>query len=161
MYRPGAATSGFEKPSIVVPKADQYGTSSSVGSDVMCWSVAPTVITNGSLPGAYDIETGPLPLPWLPAAATTTIPSSQSRSTALSSGSTRMLVSLAVASDKFATRMLYWFACESIQSAAATTSLSSDWPFASAVRMETIGAFCAPPGYFELEPAATPATIVP
>jgi hypothetical protein len=44
----------------------------------------------------------------LPAAATTTMPSSHSRSTALSSASARMLVSDAVASEKFATRMLYW-----------------------------------------------------
>src|SRR5438105_1269539 len=161
MYRPGAETSGFEKPSIVVPYADQSGTVSSLGSEVMCWSSAPTVITNGSLAGAYDSETGPLALPWLPAAATTTMPSSHSRSTALSSASARMLVWEAVASEKFATRMLYCFACASIQSAAEMTSLSSDSPCAFAVRIETIGAFGAPPLYRAPEPAATPATIVP
>jgi hypothetical protein len=42
--------------------------------------------------------------------------------------------------------MLYWLACWRIQSAAAITSLVLDSPFAFAVRSETIGAFCAPPG---------------
>src|SRR5919108_1926423 len=125
MYRPGAERSGLVKPSIVFPYADQLGSVSSLGSDVPFWSSAPTVITNGSLPGAYDIETGP-PLPWLPAAATTTMPFSQSASTARSSGSNRMLVSVAPASEKLATRMLYSFACASTQSAAATTSLVLD-----------------------------------
>ena len=126
----------------------------------MCWSSAPTVITNGSFAGAYDSDTG-APVPWLPAAATTTMPSSHSRSTALSSVSARMLVSEAVASEKFTTRMLYCLACTSIQSAAAMTSLSSDMPLASAVRIDTIGAFGAPPVYCAPAPAATPATIVP
>ena len=71
-----------------------------------------------------------------------------------------MLVSEAPASEKLATRMLYSFACARIQSAAATTSLVLDWPSALAVRIETIGALGAPPGYVP-EPAARPATIVP
>jgi hypothetical protein len=41
------------------------------------------------------------------------------------------------------------------------TSLSSDSPSGFAVRIETIGAFGAPPEYCEPAPAATPATIVP
>src|SRR2546423_3923915 len=145
MYRPGAERSGFEKPSIDLPCADQLGIVSSLGSEVPFWSVAPTVITNGSLPGAYDMLTGP-PWPWLPAAATTTMPFSQRASTALSSGSTRMLVSDAPASEKFATRMLYCFACWRIQSAAATTSVVRDSPSLFAVRIQTIRAFDAPPG---------------
>src|SRR5438477_8582430 len=159
MYLPGAERSGLEKPSIVLPCADQLGTVSSLGSEVPFWSSAPTVITNGSFPGAYDMLTA-WPWPWLPAAATTTIPFSHRASTALSRGSNRTLVSVAPASEKLATRMLYCFACARIQSAAATTSLVRDWPSPVAVRIETIGAFGAPPAY-EPEPAAMPATIVP
>ena len=98
--------SGFWKPSIVYPYADQYGSVSSYGSAEPCWSSAPTVITNGSLPGENDMSTGPVSEPWLPAAATTTTPLNQRLSTALSSGSNRKLVALAPASEKFATRML-------------------------------------------------------
>jgi hypothetical protein len=114
---------------------------SSLGSAVTCWSSAPTVITNGSLPGAYDSETGPESEPWFPAAATTTMPSNQRASTALSSGSTRKLVSVEPASEKLATRMLYCLACCLIQSAAAMTSLIRDSPLPFAVLMETSFAF--------------------
>src|SRR5579862_7188126 len=82
MYRPGAEMSGFEKPSAVKPYADHQGTVSSDGSAVWFWSSAPTVITNGSLPGASDMSTGPVPVPKLPAAATTVMPANHSCSTA-------------------------------------------------------------------------------
>src|ERR1700742_2318715 len=125
--------SGFEKPSSVVPYADQSGTVSSDGSDVWFWSSAPTVITNGSLPGAADMSTGPSPVPWLPDAATTTMPLSQRLSTAWSSGSYWKLVGEEPAIEKFATRMSYLSLLARIHPHAAITSLSSDSPLASAV----------------------------
>ncbi len=70
--------SGFEKPSAVKPNADHGATVSPDGSDDWFWSSAPTVMMNGSLPGAADMSTA-LPVPKLPAAATTVTPANQSR----------------------------------------------------------------------------------
>src|SRR4051794_58359 len=56
--RPGAPISGFEKPSGVEPQADHGATVSSAGVGVPLVSVAPTVITNGSLAGAYSTPVG-------------------------------------------------------------------------------------------------------
>src|SRR6267154_2705886 len=139
--------SGFEKPSAEVPYADHGATVSSDGSDVCCWSTAPTVMMNGSLPGATDMSTGPTPVPKLPDAATTVIPENHSRSTALSRGSKRKVVGDAPAIEKFATLMLYCALCARIQSAALMTSLVIDWPPAFAVRRLTIGAPGAAPRY--------------
>ena len=52
MYRPGAQISGFKKPSGVRPYADHGARASSLGLEVPPMSTAPTVITNGLLPGA-------------------------------------------------------------------------------------------------------------
>ena len=52
MYRPGAATSGFANPSSVYPYDDQGAAVSSLVETEPLTSSAPTVNTNGSLPGA-------------------------------------------------------------------------------------------------------------
>ena len=52
MWRPGASSSGFEKPSRVTPLDVKLATVSSVVVAVSFESVDPTVITKGSLPGA-------------------------------------------------------------------------------------------------------------
>src|SRR4029453_405746 len=69
MYRPGAATSGFAKPSSVWPQADHGAGLSSYRSVVPPRSIAPTAITNGSFPGAYGPPPGPWASPALAAAA--------------------------------------------------------------------------------------------
>ena len=53
MRAPGATTSGLLKPSCVTPRLEKVASVSSAGSAVSASSVAPTEITNGSLPGAY------------------------------------------------------------------------------------------------------------
>ena len=55
--RPGAMISGLEIPSCVLPLDENDATVVWPGTVV---SVAPTVITNGSLAGAYDVVPGPL-----------------------------------------------------------------------------------------------------
>ena len=145
IQRPGAEMSGFRKPSPVWPYADQGAATSSAVPSVPFVSSAPTVMTNGSLPGACVIETPP-GWPKFPAAATTTTPWNQSFSTAASSGSFTKLDCASLTSERFATRMLYalWFF--RIQSHAAMTSLMCEAPFASAVRTLTIGAVGTTPG---------------
>src|ERR1700754_3566500 len=83
MCAPGAITSGLTKPSCVRPALDQYAREPLPLLPVS--SEPPTLITNGSLPGAY--LTASLSLPRLPEAATTTMPFSHAYSTAASSGS--------------------------------------------------------------------------
>ena len=51
--RPGAESSGFRNPSWVEPHADHGAAKSSFAVTVLLVSEAPTVITNGSLEGAY------------------------------------------------------------------------------------------------------------
>src|SRR5215213_9239237 len=85
MWAPGATTSGLAKPSCVRPRLDQLASASSPICFVPLSSTAPTVITYGSLPGAY--LTASESLPRLPAAATTTMPLNQAASAAASSGS--------------------------------------------------------------------------
>src|SRR5947209_20617091 len=85
MCAPGAYTSGFWMPSWVVPWLDQLAGESSLGSAVPFSSAAPTVITYGSLAGAYCTASDALPR--LPAAATTTTPCIHAASAAASSGS--------------------------------------------------------------------------
>ena len=63
-----------------------------------------------------------------PAAVTTVTPFNQSFSTAWSSGSKKTLAGLDACSEKFATLMLYWFLFARIQSQAAMTSATVDWP---------------------------------
>src|SRR4026208_1851978 len=99
--------SGFMKPSSVRPYADHGAVVSSSRESVPFRSAAPTVITNGSLPGEKGTPLGVLPVPQLPAAATTTTPLNHSFSTALSSGSRKKLVFSDEWSEKLATRMLY------------------------------------------------------
>ena len=84
MRRPGAMISGFEMPSCVAPLDENDATVSS-RRDGAVVSVAPTVITNGSLAGAYEVVPGPL----FPDETTTTTPARQSRSTTASSGFVR------------------------------------------------------------------------
>src|SRR5579859_6038075 len=79
--RPGATRSGLVTPAAVGPREDQAATLSAVGERS---SYAPTVRTMGSSAGlVIDPGVGPA----LPAATTTTMPSSQRRSTAALSGS--------------------------------------------------------------------------
>ncbi len=87
MWAPGATTSGLSRPSWVTPRLEKDASVSSAGSAVSASSVAPTEITNGSLPGAY--WTASAASPRLPAAATTTMPACHANSTAASSGSSR------------------------------------------------------------------------
>ena len=145
MYRPGAERSGFMKPSAVGPYADHDARVSSLRPIVPSVSSAPTVMMNGSFPGAA-IFTGPDDEPLLPTAATTTTPLIQSSSTALSSGSNRKLDSLEPASEKFATRMLYRDLFAIIQSTAEMMSLVLASPSLDATRTSTSGAFFATPG---------------
>jgi len=87
MCAPGAAMSGFAKPSCVSPTLDQLVNESSPRSAVPWSSTAPTDSANGSLPGEYDVAS--LTSPRLPAAATTRMPWKYADSTAASSGSVR------------------------------------------------------------------------
>ena len=52
IQRPGAPSSGFAKPSAVAPKDVHGAALSSARETVSAMSDAPTVITNGSFPGA-------------------------------------------------------------------------------------------------------------
>src|SRR5437588_12548576 len=104
MWAPGAYRSGFWTPSWVVPWLDQVAATSSPGSAVPFSSAAPTVITYGSLAGAY--WTASAALPRLPAAATTTIPCIQAASAAASSGSVVYDCGVLESSDRLTTRML-------------------------------------------------------
>ena len=63
IIRPGAQISGFQNPSCVRPYADHGARSSSVVLAVPPMSTAPTVITNGLLPGANSTPLGDPSLP--------------------------------------------------------------------------------------------------
>src|SRR5438309_6001844 len=102
MYRPGAETSGLANPSAVYPYDDHGGLKSSARETVSLISTAPTVMTNGSLPGEYTIACGPL----FPDDVTTTMPLSHNRRTAASSGSANAGAGEALDSEKLATLML-------------------------------------------------------
>ena len=119
MRRPGARISGFEMPSCVAPLDENEATVSSCVVRVSCVSVAPTVITNGSFAGAYEVVPGPL----LPADTTTTTPSRQSRSTTASIAFVRYELGVVSVSERLTTSMCLplWFA--STQRSAAMTSL--------------------------------------
>ena len=52
MWRPGASSSGLANPSCVRPLEEKLALRSSAVARVSALSVAPTVIANGSLPGA-------------------------------------------------------------------------------------------------------------
>src|SRR4051812_12994617 len=104
--RPGAMTSGLVTPAAVGPRLDQSVIMSSLRLAVPRSSNAPTVTTSGSSPGLTIV---PGPGPVLPAAATTTMPSCQSRSTAKSSGSTLGSWVDGTPQDRLSTRMLNWF----------------------------------------------------
>ena len=58
MCRPGATISGLVEPSAVTPNEEKLARRSSATSTVSLVSDAPTVITNGSLPGAYTHRVG-------------------------------------------------------------------------------------------------------
>jgi hypothetical protein len=85
MCAPGAMTSGLAKPSWVVPMLPQGVELSSAVPVVPRSSAPPTLMTYGSLPGAY--LTASVAVERLPAAATTTMPYIHADSTAASSGS--------------------------------------------------------------------------
>ena len=91
MPTPGATRSGLAWKSIAVgPRELKAATVSSARSTVPLWLDAPTVITQGALPGApmppyCGLPSGPLPR--LPAAETTTRPASTARLAASVSGS--------------------------------------------------------------------------
>src|SRR5437660_874525 len=103
MWAPGAYTSGFWTPSWVVPWLDHGAIVSSCGFDEPFSSTPPTVITYGSLAGAYWTASGALPR--LPAAATTTIPCIHADSAAASSGSVVYDCGVVESSDMLITRM--------------------------------------------------------
>jgi hypothetical protein len=63
MYRPGAETSGFAKPSMVEPHADHGAIVALFGSADLLTSAAPTVMTNGSSPGLWMTPLGPVSKP--------------------------------------------------------------------------------------------------
>src|SRR5687767_10636943 len=88
---PGATRSGLAWKSIALgPRELKGATMSSDRSAVPLWLDAPTVMTQGALPGAPTPPywSAPLgPLPRLPAAETTTIPASTARRAARVSGS--------------------------------------------------------------------------
>src|SRR5215212_8410450 len=102
MWAPGATRSGLTYPSCVTPRLDHGARLSSVVSLVPWSSTAPTVITYGSLAGAYD--TASASVPRFPAAATTTNPCIQAASTAASNGSTRYDSGSVDPSDRLITR---------------------------------------------------------
>src|SRR3954451_13275849 len=104
MWAPGAITSGLAKPSWVVPMLPQLVEVSSAVPLVARSSAPPTVITYGSLPGAY--RTASVAVPRLPAAATTTMPFSQADSTAASSGSVLYDCGVPPSRERLMTRML-------------------------------------------------------
>ncbi len=91
MPTPGATMSGFAwKSSAVGPRELKPATVSSERSTVPLWLEAPTVITQGALPGAptapyCGLPSGPVPR--LPAAEMTTRPASTARLAASVSGS--------------------------------------------------------------------------
>ena len=84
--RPGATRSGLGADPYVVPQAENQASSSSDTLTDPRSSVAPTVMTYGSVPGVWTV---PWSGPSLPAATTTTRPRFQAISTAAASGSVR------------------------------------------------------------------------
>src|SRR5437868_5047564 len=84
ILRPGATRSGLAKPSCVTPRLLIGHRLSSEGDVVPLSSRQPTVMTSGSLPGAY--HTASWADPRLPADATTVTPRVHRRSTAASTG---------------------------------------------------------------------------
>src|SRR5207247_10481788 len=72
IFRPGATRSGLARASCVLPRPLNEQTLSSSSLSVWLSSRQPTVMTNGSLPGAYHVA--PLTSPRLPAEATTVTP---------------------------------------------------------------------------------------
>src|SRR5207302_3569458 len=102
--RPEASRSGLIQPSTEVgPTLLKAGDASSVAAAVPLSSRAPTVMTRGSSPGARIV---PLNGPALPAEATTTMPTLQADSTALSRGLSMLEVIGTWPSDRLRTRML-------------------------------------------------------
>src|SRR3954465_13432780 len=54
---PGATTSGFARPSVAVgPRPEKFGSTSSFVATVPLSSMAPTVMTNGSLAGSEIVD---------------------------------------------------------------------------------------------------------
>ena len=74
--------SGFCVEAVGVPQDENHASVSSVSVTVPASSVEPTVMTYGSMPGDST-----LPLPWLPAAATTVMPFFHATSTPAANGS--------------------------------------------------------------------------
>jgi hypothetical protein len=106
-------------PSCVLPLDENEATVSSLVSSVSCVSVAPTVITKGSLAGAYDVVPGPL----FPAETTTTTPSRHRRSTTASSALLRYELGVVSVSDRLTTPMCLFLWLASTHRSAAMTSL--------------------------------------
>ena len=104
MLTPGATRSGLGTPSPVGPQLENGATRSSELSTVPRRSAAPTVRTKGSSAGLSIFDP---PAPRFPAAATTRIPASHSRSTAKSSGSSRYFCEESVPKEMLTTRMPY------------------------------------------------------
>src|SRR3954470_5776659 len=107
---PGATTSGFAPKSIAVGPRELYpAITSSTRVTVPSWLYAPTVSTQGALPGAVMAPYCSLPaalLPRLPAAVTTTTPESTTRLAARVNGSVLYDSVTAAPTETLTTRML-------------------------------------------------------
>src|ERR1043166_5535877 len=109
MPTPGATRSGFADASMAPgPRELNTATVSSLRSIVPIWLDAPTVSTQGALPGAVTPPYCPRPSalrPLFPAAATTTMPALTALSAASVSGSAEYDPYTGAAIDKLMTRM--------------------------------------------------------
>src|SRR5712691_4262355 len=149
MRRPGATTSGLEVESGGVPQDEKLARISSLMPAVPRSSVAPTVMTYGSSPGATTVpELGPP----LPAAATTATPRIQAISTAASSGLSRYDGSAGMPSDRLIRRMLYWARWAMTHSIPRTTDEIRPLPLRFRTRTSMTLAYGAMPTYSPLEP---------
>jgi len=129
---------------------------------------APTVSTQGALPGAVMPPYCSLPsafLPRLPAAATTVMPLSVSFLVASVSGSVQYDSWMPAPTDMLTTRMLYAFALAAIQPSAEMMRLIVPIPCESSTLSDTIEAPGAMPAFSPFEsyplPAIVPATWLP
>src|SRR4029079_12079660 len=114
------------------PRELNSAITSSERHTVPSWLYAPTVMTQGALPGAPIAPYCVWPrlfLPWLPAAVTTTIPASTARFAARVNGSVLYDSVTAAPTERLMTRMLYADLFATAQSNAEMTLLMTPRPF--------------------------------